>query len=88
MAQILDVIPFYGKNFKTLPSELSEYDQDLVSEVYGEPVKVSKGRKIEKRSLDINIPFIAQCKFQACVIDAVKIFPMRYVCNKEVHRST
>ena len=84
----MDVIPFYGKNFKTLSSELSEYDQNLVSEVYEEPVKVLEGRKIEKRSLDINIPFIAQCKFQACVIDAVKIFPMRYVLNEEVHRST
>ena len=86
MAQILDVIPFYGKNFKTLPSELSEYDQNLVSEVYEEPVKVSEGRKIEKRSLDINIPFIAQCKFQACVTDAVKIFPMRYVMKKFIDR--
>ena len=82
----MDVIPFYGKNFKTLSSELSENDQNLVSEVYEEPVKVYEGRK-EKRSLDINIPFIAQCKFQACVIDAVKIFPMRYVLNEEVHRS-
>ena len=86
MAQILDVIPFYGKNFKTLPSKLSEYDQNLVSEVYEEPVKVSEGRKIEKRSLDINIPFIAQCKFQACVTDAVKIFPMRYVMKKFIDR--
>ena len=86
MAQILDVIPFNGKNFKMLSSELSEYDQNLVSEVYEEPVKVSEGRKIEKRSLDINIPFIAQCKFQACVIDAVKIFPMRYVSKKFTDR--
>ena len=83
----MDVIPFYGKNFKTLSSELSENDQNLVSEVYEEPVKVSEGRKIEKRSLDINIPFIAQCKFQACVIDAVKIFPMRYVIKKFIDRS-
>ena len=78
MTQILDVVPFYGKNFKTQSSEMSNYDQNLVSEVFEAPVKVSKGRKIEKRSLDLNIPFIAQCKFQACVIDAVKIFPMRY----------
>ena len=77
MAQILDVIPFNGKNFKTLSSELSEYDQNLVSEVYEEPVKVSKGRKVEKRSLNLKIPFIAQCEFQNCVTDAVKIFPMR-----------
>ena len=78
MTQILDVVPFYGKNFKTQSSEMSNYDQNLVSEVFEAPVKVSEGRKIEKRSLDLNIPFIAQCKFQACVIDAVKIFPMRY----------
>ena len=77
MAQILDVVPFYGKNLKTQSSEMSNYDQNLVSEVFDAPVKVSEGRKIEKRSLDLNIPFIAQCKFQACVSDAVKIFPMR-----------
>ena len=77
MAQILDVVPFYGKNLKTQSSEMSNYDQNLVSEVFEAPVKVFEGRKIEKRSLDLNIPFIAQCKFQACVTDAVKIFPMR-----------
>ena len=78
MTQILDVVPFYGKNLKTKSSEMSNYDQNLVSEVFEAPVKVSEERKIEKRSLDLNIPFIAQCKFQACVMDAVKIFPMRY----------
>ena len=88
MTQILDVVPFYGKNLKTQSSEMSNYyDQNLVSEVFEAPVKVSEGRKIEKRSLDLNIPFIAQCKFQACVIDAVKIFPMRYsyyLCKVQV----
>ena len=82
LAQILDVVPFYGKNFKTLPSELSDYEQNLTPEVYEAPVKVSEERKLSKRSLDLNIPFIAQCKFQKCVLDAVKIFPMRYVMNK------
>ena len=87
MTQILDVVPFYGKNLKTQSSEMSNYDQNLVSEVFEAPVKVSEGRKIEKRSLDLNIPFIAQCKFQACVNDAVKIFPMRYsyyLCKVQV----
>ena len=36
-----------------------------------------KVSKVEKRSLDFKIPFMAQCKFQDCVTDAMKIFPMR-----------
>ena len=45
---ILDVIPFYGKNFKTLSSESSDYDRNLMSKVYEAPVKVSKGQLISK----------------------------------------
>ena len=74
---ILDVIPFYGKTFKTQSSESTGYGQNLRSNVYEASVKVSKGRKVEKRSLNLKIPFIAQCQFQDCVTDAVKIFPMR-----------
>lgn len=79
---ILDIIPFYGKNFKTQwhptqSSESSDYERNLMSKVYEAPVKASKGRKVEKRSSDFNIPFIARCEFQDCVTDAVKIFPMR-----------
>ena len=48
-----------------------------MSKVCEAPVKVSKGRKVEKRSLNLKIPFITQCEFQDCVTDAVKIFPMR-----------
>ena len=58
-------------------SESSGYGQNLISKVYEAPVKVSEGRKVEKRSLNLKIPFIAQCEFQNCVTDTVKIFPMR-----------
>jgi len=30
-----------------------------------------------KRSVDFDIPYVAQCTFQDCVMDVVKIFPMR-----------
>ena len=39
-------------------------------------VKISEG-KHTKRSLDLDIPFIAQCEFQQCVRDLVRILPMR-----------
>ena len=51
MAQILDVVPFYGKNFKTLPSEFPDYEQSLKPEVYEAPVKASEERKIKTATL-------------------------------------
>jgi hypothetical protein len=39
--QILDIVPFYGKNFKTLSSEPPNDDHNLVSEVWAAPLKIS-----------------------------------------------
>jgi len=38
--KILDIIPFYGEDFKVSPSDLHENDRKSVSEVYQAPVKV------------------------------------------------
>ena len=41
LLQILDIVPFYGKNFKTLSSEPPNDDRNLVSEVWEAPLKIS-----------------------------------------------